>query len=95
MQGLFQTRQIARAMYNSYDFNSLAKRPIEDDKLREVLEGKHSSVGKQAVLDLRGPTEARMGQQKSEGFISHFIEVECGFNARIGCDVHSRMSRVT
>ena len=52
---LLQTRQITRTMFNSYNLNSLTNRPVEDHKLREVLQGKHSGIGKQRVLDLCSP----------------------------------------
>jgi hypothetical protein len=74
-------------VYHSHDFDPLAKRPVEDHKLREVLQGKHSGVSKQPVPDLCGSAETRMGQEKPEGFIGHLVKVECSFHARISRDV--------
>jgi hypothetical protein len=72
---------------HSHDFDPLAKRPVEDHKLREVFQGKYSGVSKQPVPDLWGSAETRMGQEKPEGFIGHFVKVKRSFYARIGCDV--------
>src|ERR1700732_2575598 len=84
---VLQTRQITRTMYNPHNFNSFTNRSVEDYKLREILEGKHSGTGKQRVLDLCSPPETGLGQKKPEGFVRHFIKVKCCFNARVDRDV--------